>query len=761
MHPLFYLGLYCSKQHLFCVFRQFDRVSILADSLATCSLNMAFSTTGTISLSCDSLVLNALSVAAEFLQRTRQKEIVSIDMKRLIIILLVFLNFAGVAFSQKVKRPDTYNYNRGVEAIQNVDVEEALEYLNKEIDDDPKNGYAYVFIAAARVSQEEYGLAMTAVDLALKYIPKKDKDFRAIAYLVRSEVYEGLGEEQKALADLSCAIKETPDVAELYERRADLYYYNEEYDLADKDYRKIISIDPGSVMGYMGVGRNANAEKRYEEAIEQFDYVTRLMPDYSSGYSFRAESYAGLKQYDKAIDDIIRGLDIDCNGKAFYWMQQVADSAMALMVAKLKAQVVKNPNDYYWPYCLGIVHERGGAYKKAIEYYKNSYDKEPTDLAAHRMSQCCSEIGDFTLALEYIDQAIALDSADYEYVMDKANLLYDAGNAQDAIAELDKYVSHYPDYFYGYYRRGYFKDNLQDIEGAVDDYTMSIVLQPDYAYAYLGRAEMYGLQGDRKTAEEDYKKVIELDTIPSNNSCAHYAYACLGQKWQAIEFMNKVMANDPDNAGNYYDAACLYSRMGELDKAVDFLQTALEKGYRRFAHLEIDDDLDAIRELPEYKELIRQYKSITESEYETQETSVYEDYTVEIPFTKEDGVYKVKCAVNGLPLYFVFDTGAADVSLSSVEATFMMKNGYLKSSDIIGKQSYMMANGEVSDGTVINIRNVNFGGLDLNNVRASVVHNQTAPLLLGQSILGRLGNIEIDNSKRVLIITYKKKVETD
>lgn len=33
------------------------------------------------------------------------------------------------------------------------------------------------------------------------------------------------------------------------------------YDLADKDYQKIISIDPGSVMGYMGIGRNANAEK--------------------------------------------------------------------------------------------------------------------------------------------------------------------------------------------------------------------------------------------------------------------------------------------------------------------------------------------------------------------------------------------------------------------------------------------------------------------------------------------------------------------
>ena len=70
-----------------------------------------------------------------------------------------------------------------------------------------------------------------------------------------------------------------------------------------------------------------------------------------------------------------------------------------------------------------------------------------------------------------------------------------------------------------------------------------------------------------------------------------------------------------------------------------------------------------------------------------------------------------------------------------------------------------MANGEVSAGTVVNLRNVNFGGLDLDNVRASVVHNQKAPLLIGQSILNRLGNIEIDNANRVLKITYKKKVE--
>ncbi len=80
----------------------------------------------------------------------------------------------------------------------------------------------------------------------------------------------------------------------------------------------------------------------------------------------------------------------------------------------------------------------------------------------------------------------------------------------------------------------------------------------------------------------------------------------------------------------------------------------------------------------------------------------------------------------------------------------------MNANDVVGSLRYMDANGDMSVGTIINLKNVNFGGLDLNNVRASVVRNQKAPLLLGQSVLGRLGKIEIDNSKNVLIITHSK-----
>jgi len=36
------------------------------------------------------------------------------------------------------------------------------------------------------------------------------------------------------------------------------------------------------------------------------------------------------------------------------------------------------------------------------------------------------------------------------------------------------------------------------------------------------------------------------------------------------------------------------------------------------------------------------------------------------------------------------------------------------------------------------------------------IQNQRAPLLLGQSVLGRLGKIEIDNQQQVIRITHTK-----
>ena len=383
---------------------------------------------------------------------------------------------------------------------------------------------------------------------------------------------------------------------------------------------------------------------------------------------------------------------------------------------------------------------------------------EASPIVAYRIATCYAEIGNYDQAIDYCEQAINLDSTDYRYPMMLATLMDNSGQSDKGISLLNDIIISYPDYGFAYYQRGWIKDHSGDIDGAIEDYSMAITLSPDYAYAYMNRGVLWQLKNEKIKAKKDFEKVIELDSIPSQAECSFYAYYYLGQKEKAVEVLDSVLINE--DKGNYYDAACLYSVMGEKEKALEYLQRSLELGFRRFAHIKRDRDLNNIRNTNEFKMLIKKYETKPASfEESDDEKTTYINKEIEIPFTKENGMYKVKCSINNLPLYFILDTGASVVSISSVEATFMMKNDYIRPADIIGKQNYLNANGEVSEGTVINLRNVNFGGLDLNDIRASVVHNQSAPLLLGQSVLSRLGNIEIDNVRGVLRITYKEEVK--
>lgn len=674
-------------------------------------------------------------------------------------ILFSFLIACSSAlYADNIKRPDSYNYTRGLEAIQNNNLEDAVNYMNKEIAEHPDNGYAFAWVALVRNHNEEYGRALTAANTAVKKIPSKDKEYKAFAYSTRACVFLNLEDTIQAIKDYAQTITLTPEDDRLYNARAQVYYEQGKYDLADNDYRKMIFLKEGDIMGYMGIGRNANAQKRYEDAIKQFDYVNKLEPSYSSAYSFRAESYIGLKKYNEAIDDVITALGIDQDDKAFYELQTLADSAFAQTVAKLKVQKLKEPKESSWPYDLGIVYEKTDRYAKAIQYYKESLTIESNKETANRISNCYDEIGDYDKALEYCDQAIALDSTQTNYLYFKANILDNAGRSEEAIKIMDSYIEQNPEEYFPYYRRGWFKDHLGKIDDAIEDYTMAITLQPNDAYQYLNRGVLYSQKGDRQAADNDFKQVILLDSVPDAPECAFYAYYYLGDKDKAIETLNKALKKD--DKGNYYDAACLYSVMGDKEKSISYLRKALESGYRKFNHIRRDRDLNNVRSTAEYKALMDEYEKKHQQEIaEDADDTEYETKTEEVPFTKEGNVCKVKCAINNLPLHFIFDTGASDVSISSVEATFMLKNDYLAVSDIIGRQNYITADGNITEGTVINLRDVKLGNIHLNDIKASVVKNQSAPLLLGQSVFSKLGKIEIDNGNKVLRITYRQKVK--
>ena len=676
-------------------------------------------------------------------------------MRKIIIFVLLIIGMYQVE-AQNIKRPESYNYQRCREAMQEQKYDEAIEYFNKDLNENPKNGYSFVWIASLRDYRQEFGQALTAADLALKYLPKKDVDYVAYAYSTRAGIYLHIQDSVKALADYNEAIRLKPKETQPYEERAQLFYEQGKYDLASADYRKMVELKPGDVMGYMGLGRNANAQERWEEAIKQFDYVTKLESEYSSGYSFRAESYIGLEKWNEATDDIIKALSIDWDRKAHFLALTVKEPAFTILVSKMKVQSAKAPNEATWPYIIATMYDQAKNYNKAIEYYSIANNKNMSEKVYQKISNCHFRLGNYEEALANINQALNMDSTDVNFLAQKANIYYENGNAKAAVAEWDKVLTMQPEYGFGYYRRGWFKELSGDLEGGLEDLSMAIVLEPKEPYFYETRGDLYAKLGKRDLAEADFKKVIEIEDIPEKYECIQYAYQGLGLYDKAKEAMDAIIARDTTDFGNYYDAACLYSRMKDKDNALKYLEKALKLGYNRFAHMERDFDLDFLRNTSEFKVMIEKYKGQRQNPTKpaADNSQIKGNEVSEIPFDKENGICKVKCKINGLPLHFVFDTGASDVTLSMVEATFMMKNGYLTGKDVIGNQRYIDANGDVSVGTVINLKDVNFGGKSLTNVRASVVRNQKAPLLLGQSVLGRLGKIEIDNSKNVIKISH-------
>ena len=121
-----------------------------------------------------------------------------------------------------------------------------------------------------------------------------------------------------------------------------------------------------------------------------------------------------------------------------------------------------------------------------------------------------------------------------------------------------------------------------------------------------------------------------------------------------------------------------------------------------------------------------------------------------IDMEKINNIYMIPCKVNGLKLKFILDTGASDVSISQTEAQFMLKNGYLNKEDIGEKEYYTLANGNIAEGVIINLREIEIGGIILKNIKASIILEQKAPLLLGQTALQKLGAYKIIENKLIL-----------
>jgi clan AA aspartic protease (TIGR02281 family) len=123
-----------------------------------------------------------------------------------------------------------------------------------------------------------------------------------------------------------------------------------------------------------------------------------------------------------------------------------------------------------------------------------------------------------------------------------------------------------------------------------------------------------------------------------------------------------------------------------------------------------------------------------------------------VSLKQDGGIFVVPVEINGaITLEFGVDSGAADVSVPADVFSTLVRTHTIKDSDIIGEQTYELADGSRSRSIRFTIRSLKVGDKVVENVKGSVAPSQ-GTLLLGQSFLERFKSWSINNTNHELLL---------
>jgi|SanBayMetagenome_1026888.scaffolds.fasta_scaffold11119_1 tetratricopeptide (TPR) repeat protein len=129
-----------------------------------------------------------------------------------------------------------------------------------------------------------------------------------------------------------------------------------------------------------------------------------------------------------------------------------------------------------------------------------------------------------------------------------------------------------------YYNRGNVYYDLGEKQKALEDYNQALKLDPNLAYAYNGRGNVYYYNlGENQKALEDYNQALKLDPnfAVSYNGRGNVYYN-LGEKQKALEDYNQALKLDPNLVYAYHGRGNVYYDLGEKQKALEDYQKAAQ-----------------------------------------------------------------------------------------------------------------------------------------------------------------------------------------
>jgi len=234
------------------------------------------------------------------------------------------------------------------------------------------------------------------------------------------------------------------------------------------------------------------------------------------------------------------------------------------------------PNDNASKTSLMYIEFEKKNYSRALSLANELLDADPENVALnYLLGSHYSEMADFETAIEFYNNILLVDNQDYDVYNSYGLVLLYQKNYIDAIEYFNKVLEYAPSY------------------------------AENYKYALDNIAETYKAMGEDKKAIEVFIELIEIDPTMS---LAYSKLAILNLKKGDIKKSDQLLQVAKDNMWNnnygQLGLACYYSYIGDLNKSIFYLESAIELGLTDFSWLNFDPDLENVRETDKFRLLI-------------------------------------------------------------------------------------------------------------------------------------------------------------
>lgn len=364
------------------------------------------------------------------------------------------------------------------------------------------------------------------------------------------------------------------------------------------------------------VGQLIHADYVLEGSIRRADSrlrITARLAETSHGHSVWAE------RYDRRLEDVFAIQDEIA--------QNIALALRVVLTDKEKRAIEKVPTSNIQAYDYYL---RGRRFfyqlrRQGLEYARQMFARaiviDPGYARAYAgVADCCSflymwfEAKDDNLreALSASRRGVELDpqSAEAHASLGLAEFLNQ--NYAEARHEFETALGLNPDLFETYYFYGRSCFAQGQYEEAATLFAKASLASPNDFQASSLRGLCFNALGRpeeaRQALRESLKKAEHHLQLHPDDVRAVYlgagALCRLGENARAMEWSERALAMDPEEAAVLYNIACNYAVLKETDKSLDCLEKAFRQGFGHKEWIENDPDFASVRNHPRFKALL-------------------------------------------------------------------------------------------------------------------------------------------------------------